>query len=334
MDSTHAVIMNYYINPVRFPTLLGSSCLCVSVYRTISLKSTLLYRDKYIYLLHKPFFVTNLSSSTTPTSLAHQSLLSDLVILSHPFRDDRFGFLCKNSAKMLFGLRVPPSSKPFGPSSSSSVMQGHTRPSFKWVDTSYGLRLSFENGKLINVRIVSPAPQVSVPFVGNNNSVASSPLESLSSFRSPQSSYRYQLSPVRHSSFMWFDSSSPSAINNESRTEVPNDFIAHHYPALAKHFFGWRDELERAHERWSESESKSDGVEDWSGGGIFPDLHTEAKWMLFGGSMACWLALQRDVECVRYCPGGKEYVFYKDVVDVMKEFLKDFDVMYLRPSTI
>ena len=68
------------------------------------------------------------------------------------------------------------------------------------LDTKYGLRLSFENGQIIAVRLVSPSPELAIGFSTLGSQTTDSPTSPVdNSFPSPhelsESRYSYWLLP-------------------------------------------------------------------------------------------------------------------------------------------
>ncbi|PGH01053.1 hypothetical protein AJ79_08022 [Helicocarpus griseus UAMH5409] len=137
---------------------------------------------------------------------------------------------------------------------------------------------------------------------------SSSPTENHESTMLPQTKYDWQ------TSFLWYDTRWPQ--NPAGEFHVDEDIIEERYPALAPFYFSW-------HEAYEESFEKQE-CHLGSGAEVFPEVEARVAWEVAGSLMACWLALQDEVERVSYeAPTGTYEICEKSMEGMLERFLLD-----------
>lgn len=240
--------------------------------------------------------------------------------------------LCERRPSILESVPKFLTSLDNSPATAASSSAQRARSKIDHLDTKYGLRLSFENGKITTVRIVrplsqptsyssatdspttdppttdSPTPDKHTSLVDNNVPSPSQP---------PKPRYSYRLFPDWQTSYLWYDTSSQHA-PADGHVHVDENDISSRYPTLHAYYFAWQEVYESAFEK--------QGCHLGAHAEVFPDAHERATWEVEGCLIACWLALGEDVEGVEYRPGEKAYLLKGDGAgDVLEGFLKDID---------
>ena len=207
-------------------------------------------------------------------------------------------------------------------------------PPIYHLDTKYGLRLSFENGRITALGIVPPSSQTatSSPRVTKSPITdiwnANAPTNKSSTYptddqvpsppQPPKSRYSYRLFPDWQTSYLWYDVSSQHAAL-DGQVHVDEDDISDRYPALEPYYFAWQEIYESAFEK--------QGCHLGAQAEVFLDLHERLVWKVEGFLIASWLVLMEDVEKVEYQPTEKAYLLKKDGVRaVFESFLEDVNL--------
>jgi hypothetical protein len=119
-----------------------------------------------------------------------------------------------------------------------------------------------------------------------------------------------------HTSYLWYKDWTFDTIH------VDRDVIEDRYPRLAKLYFEWRDML--LYEISFERRECYLG----NGGDAFPHVEELVTWATEGFLMACWLALQDNVEEVKYGPETTEYYLRKgQLEEELVRFLTDMEAL-------
>ena len=129
--------------------------------------------------------------------------------------------------------------------------------------------------------------------------------------------YRYRLFPDWQTSYLWHDNYEP--LYSLGNTHIDADVIEDRYPTLAPLYFEWQEIYETAFERQK--------CHLGSGKEVFPGVHERVAWEAEGLLIACWLALQDDVEKVEYKP-SKAYRLERGWMEgELLRFLGDMEVL-------
>ena len=109
-----------------------------------------------------------------------------------------------------------------------------------------------------------------------------------------KSRYRYRLFPDWQTSYLWYDDQGP--LPSPGQSHVDANVIERRYPLLDPFYFEWREIYESAFEQQK--------CHLGSGKEVFAEVHERVAWETEGFLIACWLALQDDVEEVEYKSSG------------------------------
>lgn len=197
---------------------------------------------------------------------------------------------------------------------SSSSQDGQSQ--IEHLDTTYGLRLSFKNGQIIDVRHLLPSPEASSsadPPTGDSSSI---PVDNvgIASPKPSKPAYWYRIWPDWGTSHFWNEECSDE--DGEWEHHVDGDVIESRYPALAPSYIDWATAYDIAFEEQE--------CDQGSHAEVFADPRDDAVWEMEGCLMAFWLVLREDVEHMEYWPHIKKYsLMANNLVDVLKEVLKD-----------
>ena len=244
---------------------------------------------------------------------------------------------------------VPEFLTPQEPLAASSPAHQSPRSQKEHLDTRYGLRLSLEKGQITAVRSIpivshleTGSPPTDPSIIGTTSTTASPSLDSSTIPSSTAESlttdspttfahnkgssppqpikprYSYRLFPDWQTSYLWYNAHSPQGADGNSHVDT-ND-IESRYPRLAPYYFDWQDRYESSFEN-QECHLGADAE-------VFPDPHVRAAWEVEGCLMACWLALQEDVEKVEYLAGETGFLLETEKVgtgDVLRKFIEHAD---------
>lgn len=162
-----------------------------------------------------------------------------------------------------------------------------------------------------------PPSSGSLPRSRSNSSSASAPRTPTSTPPTPK--YRYIIIPDWNTSCFWYDTDWPQ--NPDDEYHVDFDEIERRYPALYPHYKAWEELYEKEFEKQGCHLGKS--------GAVFAEKAVGDAWQVEGFLMACWVALQEDVDQVKFERGKVEYVIRRgNVGEVFKAFLEEMPAAY------
>lgn len=190
------------------------------------------------------------------------------------------------------------------------------------MQTDYGLAVTVSQDAVVDVHLAAPTPsadgmvgsKVSHPSgetatkplaigLGDHDSEpqSSKSLPASSSNRNPASElgYQYYIWPDYGTSFVWYESD--WAGNPEGEDNVEDTDLEERYST------SWCAALKAWVERYTEA---FEGQECHLGSGKdpFPDVEGQKAWVLDGMLLACWLALQPDVEALSFQAESDKYL--------------------------
>lgn len=223
------------------------------------------------------------------------------------------------------------------PSSSTALRESIALPC-SLLETKYGLRLELYNkgasktpsirarpshtepckppAKTYNDHLVTPA-KLPIPKDASSKKIAEA-----KAGRSPKIRHRYRLFPDWQTSYLWYDSRAP--LSSPDEPHVDEDVIEGRYPTLAPFYFEWQDIFNTAFERQE--------CHLGSGKPVFSESHQRVAWETEGFLIACFLALQDDVEEVEYQASGTYRVERMTLEGEWGRFLSDMETLLREPT--